>query len=90
GGGGGGSLFNETLGLSLTLPLDISGNIGRRIDASRRFYAASREGEGATANTIRLNVRQAYLNALRNLAFVGVARQNVVSAEVQVRQAELQ
>jgi outer membrane protein len=77
----------RTVVAALNLPLDISGNLARLVQAARRQEQASRHSLRATVNDARLNTRQAYFNVLRAQGLVDVAEQTVRDAEAQLAQA---
>ena len=65
---------------SLQLPIDISGNVGRIVRASKANLVASEETLQATQNDVKLNVRKNYLSVLRAEDQVEVAKLAVVEA----------
>lgn len=72
--------------LSLTLPLDITGNLGRQVRAAEANYRASRQTLRASLNDARLNARSAFLAVLRAQATVGVQEQAVRDAQERLDQ----
>lgn len=84
------ALDNRTLGLSFSIPIDLTGNLTRNIQAQRSLYEAQRETFTATANDLRRTVRRAYFDALRAEGLVGVSQATITNVQEQLRQAELQ
>jgi outer membrane protein len=72
---------------SLSLPIDISGNLSRLVRAAREQEQAQRQTLRATLSDTRLNVRQAYFNVLRAEGFLGVADQARLDAQARLEQA---
>lgn len=75
--------------LSLSVPLDISGNLSRNVRASEANYRATQENLRAALNDTRLNARQAFLSVLRAQALVGVQEQAVKDANERLNQGRL-
>jgi len=73
---------------SLQWALDISGNIGRIVRASKATVLASEQTLEATKNDVKLNVRQAYLNVLKAEDQVEVASLSVSDAEERLKNAQ--
>lgn len=72
---------------ALQLPIDISGNIGRIVNASKASLLASEQTLVATQNDVKLNVRRSYLSVLRAEDQVGVAQAAVTEAEERLKNA---
>ncbi|RYG85029.1 hypothetical protein EON77_06340, partial [bacterium] len=81
---------SRTLGLSFAIPIDLTGNLTRNIQAQRALYEAQRETFTATSNDLRRTVRTAYYGALRNQGLVAVSRATITNVQEQLRQAEAQ
>ncbi|OJU63024.1 MAG: hypothetical protein BGO01_03550 [Armatimonadetes bacterium 55-13] len=73
---------------SLQLPIDISGNVGRIVRASKANLVASEETLQATQNDVKLNVRKNYLSVLRAEDQVEVAKLAVVEAKERLKNAQ--
>lgn len=73
---------------SLQLPIDISGNIGRIVRASKANLIASQETLQATRNDVKLTVRRAYLNILRAEEQIEVAKSAIDEAEERLKNAK--
>lgn len=73
---------------SLQLPIDISGNIGRIVRASKATLIASQETLQATRNDVKLAVRRSYLNILRAEEQVEVAKSAIAEAEERLKNAQ--
>ncbi|AIE86553.1 TolC family protein [Fimbriimonas ginsengisoli] len=89
--GGGGSIVVSPLdqkvgGLAFSLPIDISGNLARTVQAADQSYRAAQQTLRATLNDTRLSARQAYFNVLRASALVGVQQQAVRDAQERLDQ----
>ena len=82
-GGGGFSQSRDTrqASLSVSMPLDVTGIIGRGVKGAGATVRASEQDYEATVNTVVLDTRTAYYNVLRSAALVGVAQQEVNSAQ---------
>jgi outer membrane protein TolC len=81
---------SKSLGASVSLPIDISGNLQRLVRASRSNERAARFTLQAVYNDTRLNVRTAYLNVLRAQGLVGVQEQALRDAQERLEQARRQ
>lgn len=77
----------RTITGSILFPIDIFGNVQRRIDAGRANLRSSRNTLEATRNDVRLNAKTAFLNVLRAQAAVGVAEQAVNDSNERLEQA---
>lgn len=75
--------------LSVQVPLDISGNLGRQVRAAESNFRASQQTLRASLNDTRLNARLAYLGVLRTAALVGVQEQAVRDANERLNQGKL-
>lgn len=89
GSNGGGSVVvqpidQKQVGAQLTMPIDITGNIGRGVRGVSSTVRASEQNLAAARNTLRLDVRNAYFQVLRADALVGVAQSQVTSAQAAV------
>ncbi len=73
---------------SLQLPIDISGNIGRVVRASKANLIASQETLHATRNDVKLAVRRSYLNVLRAEEQIEVAKYAIAEAEERLKNAQ--
>jgi outer membrane protein len=73
---------------SLQLPIDISGNIGKIVRASKANLLASKETLNATRNDVKLAVRRSYLAVLRAEDQVEVAKAAVQDAEERLKNAK--
>ncbi len=80
-------LDSRTASASFTMPIDISGNIGRIVRASKANLLASEQTLLATKNDVKLNVRRTYLNVLRAEEQIEVAKLAVQEAEERLRNA---
>lgn len=90
--GGGQSIVTSkaeqrTLSGGITFPIDIFGNVQRRVDANRANLRSSRSTLEATRNDVRLNAKTAFLNVLRAQAAVGVAQQAVNDSNERLEQS---
>lgn len=86
---GGGStvvqpIDQKQVGTQLTMPVDITGNIGRGVRGVAATVRASEQSLAAARNTLHLDVRDAYFQVLRAEALVGVAQSQVTSAQAAV------
>lgn len=72
---------------SLQLPIDISGNIGKIVRASKATLIASQETLQATKNDVKLVVRRSYLDVLRAEEQIEVAKSAVTEAEERLKNA---
>jgi outer membrane protein len=79
-----------TEGLAITLPIDISGNLGRLVAASKATYDSAKRTLEASLNDARLNARTAYITVLRDKALVVVAEEAVKDAKNRLNQSELE
>ncbi len=79
-----------TSGLAITLPVDISGNLGRLYAASKATYEAAKRTLEASFNDARLNARSAYIAVLRDKALVTVSEEAVKDAKDRLSQAQLE
>lgn len=75
---------------SLNLPIDISGNIGRIVRASKATLIASEQTLQAVRNDVKLGVRRAYLNVLRAEDQIEVANLAIQEAEERLKNAKLE
>ena len=75
---------------ALQLPIDISGNIGRLVRASKANLLASRETLDAVRNDVKLTTRRSYLGVLRSEEQVQVAQQSLKEAEERLKNAKLE
>jgi len=80
----------KNVAASLQLPIDISGNVGRIVQASKANLVASEETLNATRNDVKLNVRRSYLNILRAEDQVGVAKLAVQEAEERLKNVKVE
>ncbi|RYG26152.1 TolC family protein [bacterium] len=94
GAGGAPVLFSPvnsaTYGVSLSLPLDLSGALHANLRSAEATRRSQRENLRAALNDARLNARTAFLNVLRAQATVGVQEQSLKNAEAQALQARQQ
>ena len=81
GGNGSSNRDSRNAGLTLNMPIDITGTLGKGIKGASAVVKASRENLAATENTVVLDTRTAYYNVLRSVALVGVAQAEVNSAQ---------
>ncbi|MEA2553889.1 MAG: outer membrane protein, partial [Fimbriimonadaceae bacterium] len=92
GSGGGSSVVQpidqKQAGVQFSMPLDITGTIGRGVKGASATVRASEANVETARNTLRLNVRSAYFNVLRAQALVGVAEQTLQNAQQSVRTEE--
>jgi outer membrane protein len=76
--------------VSLNLPIDISGNLGRLYAASKSTYEAARRTLEASFNDARLNARSAFITVLRDKSLVTVAEEAVKDAQDRLHQSQLE
>lgn len=76
--------------LGVALPIDISGNIRRGINAARFNYQATQELFEAEINEIKHDVRLAFFQLLQAESLVEVTEEAVRNAEERVKLAEAQ
>ncbi len=81
---------SKTGGLSLQLPIDISGNQRRLIRAGKANYSASQGTLQADLNDARLAARTDYLAILRAQAQVKVDESALQDSQERLKQAQLQ
>lgn len=86
GGGGGGTTVIQPIdqkqaSAQLTMPIDITGTLGKGVAGARAALNASKANLAATENSLDLDVRTAYYGVLRAAALVGVAQQEVTNAQ---------
>ncbi len=81
---------NTVANAQVSLPIDISGNLGRIVSANRANLRASERTLEATVSDARLNARRAFFNALRAQGLVNVAQSAVRSALERLEQARKQ
>ena len=74
----------------ISMPIDISGNIGRIVRASKAQLLASEQTLQATRNDVKLNVRRSYLTVLRAEDQIEVAKLAVQEAEERLRNARIE
>jgi outer membrane protein TolC len=79
---------SKSVSATLTMPIDISGNLNRNVKAAQKQILAGRETLAADMNDARLNARAAYFNVLRNENLVVVAQENLKDAQERNSQAE--
>jgi len=72
---------NRTAGVTFTMPVDLTGIIGRGIKGAESTVHAQEQNAQATENNVVLDTRTAYYNVLRANALVSVAQQAVTSAQ---------
>ncbi len=72
---------------TVSLPIDISGNVKRIVDAARASLAASEANLVATKNDLMRDVQRDYLNVLQAQSLVEVAEQDVRNSEEQLADA---
>ncbi|HMS55169.1 MAG TPA: TolC family protein [Fimbriimonadaceae bacterium] len=72
---------------TLTVPIDITGVIGRSVEAARKAERANEEQIRAAENDLRRDVRSAYFTVLQTEAQVGVAKDALARAELQLKNA---
>lgn len=87
---GSGAIDTKQAGLSLQLPIDISGTTHKQIRAQEFFYRGSQESLNVTRNDLRLNVKNAYFQVLQAEAQIAVAQQAVADAQSQLKNAQKQ
>ncbi len=75
--------------LTLALPIDISGNIRRGINASRAFKDSTIAALQAEKNNVRLQVRQSYFQVLQAKAQLDVAEENLKLSKEQLENAKI-
>ncbi|MEJ5171091.1 MAG: TolC family protein [Fimbriimonadales bacterium] len=80
----------KTAKFTLSFPVDISGNIGRLVRASKLTLTASKETLQAQKNDLRLSVRTAYYRVLQAQELVRVAEDNLTSARERLENAKKQ
>jgi outer membrane protein TolC len=80
---------NASIGASVTMPLDITGNLSKLARAAGSTVEASKETAEATRNDVRLAVKRAYFNVLRSEGLVRVAEQSLTAAKERAAQGEL-
>lgn len=74
----------------LNWPIDISGNIGRIVRASKANLMASEQTLQAVRNDVKLSVRRAYLDILRAEDQIEVAKLAIQEAEERLKNAKLE
>ncbi|MBC8063258.1 MAG: TolC family protein [Chlorobia bacterium] len=75
---------------SLNFPIDISGNIGRIVRASKATLLASQQTLEATRNDVKLAVRRSYLAVLRAEEQIEVSKLAVQEAEERLKNAKIE
>jgi outer membrane protein len=88
--GGGGASDTKQAGVTLNMPVDITGILGRGIKGASSSVRAAEQNLEATQNFVILATRTAYYDVLRARALVGVAEQTVKSAQDGVRTEQQQ
>ena len=78
----------QTATVSVSLPVDISGNIYRGVRAARAAYQQSRANFAEADNDLRLNVRQGYYQILQDKAQIEVAQESVTNAQQTLTNAQ--
>ena len=76
--------------LVFSMPLDLTGVIGRGISAARASEQASLSSYEATKNDVRLTVKNAYFGVLQTMAFVDVQKEALTRAETQLKNARIE
>jgi len=79
---------SQSATLSVTLPIDISGNIRRGVRAAQASYNQSRANFAAADNDLRLSVRQSYFQILQDKAQISVAEESVNNAQQTLTNAQ--
>ncbi len=80
----------KTANASVTMPIDLAGNLSRQVRASQANLKASQENVKSSVNDTRLAAKQAFLAVLRSQAFVGVQEQALKDAQGRLEQAQKQ
>jgi outer membrane protein len=75
--------------LTVSLPIDVFGNIRRGVRAAEAQVRASEQLVAVEENELRLQVRDAFFNVLQARAFEGVAVETLASAQARLRDAEI-
>lgn len=75
---------------SVTLPIDISGNLTRNVRASQANLRASQQTLEAQRNQVKLDARRAYFEVLRADALVNVNQQALADAQERLKNIRLQ
>lgn len=83
-------LDQKDLSLALSMPIDISGNLGRVVDASRYTLRASEASLAGAKRALRLEVRRAYFQTVQSKWQVGVAEEALNNAQERLKNAEAQ
>ena len=73
---------------SLSLPIDISGNLRHGVRAARAAYQASRSTFAEADNDLRLSVRQSYFQILEDKAQISVAQDALSNAQATLKNAQ--
>lgn len=81
---------SKQVAATVQMPIDISGNIGRIVRASKANLLASQETLKATRNDIRLATRRSYLTILRAEDQIAVAQRAVQEAEERLRLVKIE
>ena len=77
-------------GISLSVPIDLSGALRANLRSAEAQRRSQRENVAASINDTRLDARTAYLDLLRAQATVVVQEQSLVNAQAQAKQAQAQ
>ena len=86
--GGGGQIDSKNASVQLTMPLDLTGILGKGVAGASAGVKASAADLAASKNTLRLDVRSSYYDVLRAQALVSVAQQEVQNAQQAVTTEE--
>lgn len=79
---------NKTSALTLTLPIDISGNIRKGVYAAQAYHNAAIENDKAAKNDLYLTVKKAYIQVLQAQAQVKVLQESVDRAQEEMKNAQ--
>jgi len=79
---------SKSVVIGLQWALDISGNTGRIVRASKATVLASEQTLQATKNDVKLNVRQSYLSVLKAEDQIDVAKQSLADAQERLKNAQ--
>ncbi|CAN5560076.1 alkaline protease secretion protein AprF [soil metagenome] len=82
------AIDSKVVTAQVSLPIDISGNLKRNVNAAKTNELAVKDTLQATMNDVRLNTRAAYFTVLRNEGLVKVAEQALADAQERLKQGQ--
>ncbi|MFI5387107.1 MAG: TolC family protein [Fimbriimonadales bacterium] len=74
---------------TVTIPIDINGNLHHQLGAAKSSLLATRDSLAAAGNDMRLNARNAFFQVLRAQKLVDVQKQALTDAQEQLKNTEL-